>query len=393
MVKDSFARRLMRSLATLAIGISLIAGCAQSAPQNNAQPEPAAENTTAIAEQPVDPIATRDILPSWDQKSEAYQRLTSFVESVVDPTSDQYLPPEERIVTTDMDGTFLCEKAPTYFDQCFSLWHALHDPAYEAPADLKARSEAMLDEFYTGDITPEHGPELNYTLAEAYTGHEPEELASDVLRFAESVDVVGFSGMKYGESFYKPMLEVIDYLRANDFDVWVVSASERLVARPICVSYAGFAPDHVIGSDLIVRAANQDTADGLDYTLEQDEELLIGGGMVSETGSTNKPIAILNEIGCRPIIAFGNSSGDYAMLNYTVTNPDHEGIGFLVLCDDTAREYGDLVRAAKQEKEAEDSKWVTISMANDWSTIYGEGVERTQLASTHEEAVKLDAAA
>jgi len=393
MVKDSFARRLMRSLATLAIGISLIAGCAQSAPQNNAQPEPAAENTTAIAEQPVDPIATRDILPSWDQKSEAYQRLTSFVESVVDPTSDQYLPPEERIVTTDMDGTFLCEKAPTYFDQCFSLWHALHDPAYEAPADLKARSEAMIDEFYTGDITPEHGPELNYTLAEAYTGHEPEELASDVLRFAESVDVVGFSGMKYGESFYKPMLEVIDYLRANDFDVWVVSASERLVARPICVSYAGFAPDHVIGSDFIVRAANQDTADGLDYTLEQDEELLIGGGMVSETGSTNKPIAILNEIGCRPIIAFGNSSGDYAMLNYTVTNPDHEGIGFLVLCDDTAREYGDLVRAAKQEKEAEDSKWVTISMANDWSTIYGEGVERTQLASTHEEAVKLDAAA
>ena len=393
MVKDSFARRLMRSLATLAIGISLIAGCAQSAPQNNAQPEPAAETTTAIAEQPIDPVATRDILASWNPESEAYKRLTSFVESVVDPTSDQYLPPEERIVTTDMDGTFLCEKGPTYFDQCFSLWHALHDPTYEAPQDLKARSEAMIDEFYSGDITFEHGPELNYTLAEAYTGHEPEELASDVLRFAESVDVVGFSGMKYGESFYKPMLEVIDYLRANDFDVWVVSASERLVARPICVSYAGFAPDHVIGSDLIVRAANQDTADGLDYTLEQDEELLIGGGMVSETGSTNKPIAILNEIGRRPIIAFGNSSGDYAMLNYTVTNPDHEGIGFLVLCDDTAREYGDLDRAAKQEKEAEDSKWVTISMANDWSTIYGEGVERTQLASTHEEAVKLDAAA
>ena len=393
MVKDSFARRLMRSLATLAIGISLIAGCAQSAPQNNAQPEPAAETTTAIAEQPIDPVATRDILASWNPESEAYKRLTSFVESVVDPTSDQYLPPEERIVTTDMDGTFLCEKGPTYFDQRFSLWHALHDPTYEAPADLKARSEAMLDEFYTGDITPEHGPELNYTLVEAYTGHEPEELASDVLRFAESVDVVGFSGMKYGESFYKPMLEVIDYLRANDFDVWVVSASERLVARPICVSYAGFPPDHVIGSDLIVRAANQDTADGLDYTLERDEELLIGGGMVSETGSTNKPIAILNEIGRRPIIAFGNSSGDYAMLNYTVTNSDHEGIGFLVLCDDTAREYGDLDRAAKQEKEAEDNKWVTISMANDWSTIYGEGVERTQLASTHEEAVKLDAAA
>jgi hypothetical protein len=165
----------------------------------------------------------------------------------------------------------------------------------------------------------------------------------------------------------------------------VVSASERLVARPICVSYAGFAPDHVIGSDLIVRAANQDTADGLDYTLEQDEELLIGGGMVSETGSTNKPIAILNEIGRRPIIAFGNSSGDYAMLNYATSNPDHEGIGFLVLCDDTVREYGDLDRATKQEKEAEDNGWVTISMAKDWSTIYGEGVEKTEYPTSIED--------
>jgi phosphoserine phosphatase len=313
------------------------------------------------------------------------------VESVVDPTSDQYLPPEERIVTTDMDGTFLCEKGPTYFDQCFSLWHALHDPTYEAPQDLKARSEAMIDEFYSGDITFEHGPELNYTLAEAYTGHEPEELASDVLCFAESVDVVGFSGMKYGESFYKPMLEVIDYLRANDFDVWVVSATERFLARAFTGKYAGFAPDHVIASDFFIHGEDQDTEDGLDYTLQQDEDLVISGREISENGKTNKCISILNQIGRRPILAFGNSSGDYAMLNYATSNPDHEGIGFLVLCDDTVREYGDLDRATKQEKEAEDNGWVTISMAKDWSTIYGEGVEKTEYPTSIEDIQALAA--
>ena len=131
----------------------------------------------------------------------------------------------------------------------------------------------------------------------------------------------------------------------------------------------------MIASDFFIHGEDQDTEDGLDYTLQQDEDLVISGREISENGKTNKCISILNQIGRRPILAFGNSSGDYAMLNYATSNPDHEGIGFLVLCDDTVREYGDLDRATKQEKEAEDNGWVTISMAKDWSTIYGEGVE------------------
>ena len=171
----------------------------------------------------------------------------------------------------------------------------------------------------------------------------------------------------------------------------MVSATERFLARAFTGKYAGFAPDHVIASDFFIHGEDQDTADGLDYTLQQDEDLVISGREISENGKTNKCISILNQIGRRPILAFGNSSGDYAMLNYATSNPDHEGIGFLVLCDDTVREYGDLDRATKQEKEAEDNGWVTISMAKDWSTIYGEGVEKTEYPTSIEDIQALAA--
>ncbi len=399
MVRESFAKRLMGSLAALAVGVSLIAGCAQPAQQGTApaatetEAEPAAEAeaTTDATEATGEVTDTRDILASWDPECEAYKRLTSFVESVVDPTSDQYLPPEERIVTTDMDGTFIHEKPPVYLDRTFAIWHVFDDPTYDAPEDLKERVIAGVDSYFKGTLTPEGEFDFNNIIADAYKGRTPEELMNDMLRYTEEVDVVGFSGMKYSESFYKPMLEVIDYLRANDFDVWVVSATERFLARSFTGKYAGFAPDHVIASDFFIHGEDQDTEDGLDYTLQQDEDLVISGREISENGKTNKCISILNQIGRRPILAFGNSSGDYAMLNYATSNPDHEGIGFLVLCDDTVREYGDLDRATKQEKEAEDNGWVTISMAKDWSTIYGEGVEKTEYPTSIEDIQALAA--
>lgn len=104
-----------------------------------------------------------------------------------------------------------------------------------------------------------------------------------------------------------------------------------------------------------------------------------------EVAKLNKVVYIEREIGRRPLLAFGNSSGDYAMLNYAQLNPDHKGMGLLVLCDDVEREYGDLERAAKQTGEAEEAGWTTFSMANDWATIYGENVTKTELPANAEQ--------
>ena len=99
-----------------------------------------------------------------------------------------------------------------------------------------------------------------------------------------------------------------------------------------------------------------------------------------ECGKTGKPLAIAREIDRRPILAFGNSDGDYAMLNWAQSNPDHKGMGVLVLCDDLTREYGDADRAKEQTAEADKQGWTLFHMSDqDWATIYGDGVTKTQL--------------
>lgn len=98
-----------------------------------------------------------------------------------------------------------------------------------------------------------------------------------------------------------------------------------------------------------------------------------------EVGKSGKPVAIAREIGKRPVLAFGNSSGDFSMLNYAKGNPDHPGMGILIVCDDTVRDHGNETKAADFYAEVEAQGWTAFSMANDWLTIYGDGVEKTGL--------------
>jgi phosphoserine phosphatase len=243
-----------------------------------------------------------------------------------------------------------------------------------------------MDQVHAG-IEPED-PDLNEVLDQCYAGKSPQELMSDVVSFAEKVQVEGFTGMTFSESFYKPMVEVIKYLRANDFDVFVVTACERYVSRALAVEFVDFAPDHVIGMDMPVVATGQGDELGVDYTFALDDEVLLAGTREREDGvkKSNKVFAIISQIGVRPILAFGNSSGDFAMLNYAASNPDHQGLGFLVIADDAVREYGNDEKAQEMRDTVAAQGWVGISMRDDWQTIYGEGVERTSLPTYEESA-------
>ena len=204
--------------------------------------------------------------------------------------------------------------------------------------------------------------------------------------FADTTDAVGFEGMKYGESFYKPMLEVMAYLEANDFDVWMVSACEREVVRALMERF-DFPYDHVIATDVPYVASGKGEEAADDYNMGKDETILLGAPLDAvECGKSGKPAAIAREIGKRPVLAFGNSSGDYSMLNYAEGNPDHEGMGFFVVCDDTQREYGNDEKAADYYKEVESQGWTAISMADDWATIYGENVKKTGLPGAEKAA-------
>ena len=117
----------------------------------------------------------------------------------------------------------------------------------------------------------------------------------------------------------------------------------------------------------------------------KDEKILLGSPLDPvECGKSGKAAAIVREIGKRPVLAFGNSSGDYSMLNFAEGNPKHTGMGFFVVCDDTVREYGSDEKAAEYNKIVEEQGWTAFSMANDWKTIYGDGVKKTELPGIEE---------
>ena len=344
---------------------------------SSASAQPASEKSATASDEHLDVKAT---FPSWNPNSASLAELVAFVDDVTDEGSAGYVEPADRIATFDMDGTILCEKAPVYIDYCVTLHRALDDPTYEASETDCAAMEEIRYHAWTEGATfhPEGGPTKDDMIATAFAGMTTEEFRDYVTDFADTTDAVGFSGMTYAQSFYKPMLEVIDYLRANDFDVWIVSTSERELVRAL-VERIGIPYDHVIATDVALVATDQQGEDADDYTMESDEEIVLSVPLLDEVAKTGKPIAIAHEIGKRPILAFGNSSGDYAMLNYTEGNAEHPGMGLFVVADDEEREYGNAEKASKSYEMVEEEDWTAFSMADDWATIYGEGVQKTGL--------------
>ena len=333
-------------------------------------------------------IDIASVFSSWNPDSAALRELVDFVLASVDELSTGYIAPAERIATFDMDGTILCEKAPIYIDNCLTMYRVLDDPTYSATEEERAAMQELRDHAYTtGEIYKPENSTVEDLIGSAFAGMTPAEFRAYVVDFADSVDAVGFTGMTYGQSFYKPMLEVIDFLRVYGYDVWMVSACEREVVRAL-VERLGIPYDHVIATDVVYATSGNDGAPADEYNMSQDEKIVLMGPLDEvECGKSGKPAAIAREIGKRPVLAFGNSSGDYSMLNYAEGNPDHKGMGIFVVCDDIVREYGSEEKAADFYAEVEKQGWTAFSMADDWLTIYGDGVEKVGLPGAEDEAM------
>ena len=323
--------------------------------------------------------------PSWNPDSASLKELVDFVADSTDESSPDYLDPADRIATFDMDGTILCEKAPVYIDYCLTMYRVLDDSTYKATEEERNAMQQVRDHAYSrGETFHPEGITKDDLVATAFAGMTPEEFRAYVVDFADHENVVGFKGMTYAQSFYKPMIEVIRFLQANDFDVWMVSACEREVVRALVERY-NIPYDHVIATDVPYDVSGKKDEDADDYNMGKDEKMLLGAPIEDvECGKSGKSAAIAREIGKRPVLAFGNSSGDYSMLNYAEGNPEHVGMGFFVVCDDTEREYGSDEKAAEYYAEAKKQDWTAFSMANDWKTIYGDSVQKTELPGAEE---------
>ena len=296
--------------------------------------------------------------------------IVSYVSEVTDESSDSFVPVSDRIVVFDFDGTLYGELYPTYFDECLMLHRVLHDDTYEAPAEVKEYAQASEEAYQKGLPQPETSLSTSAITAEAFKGMTVEDYR-DYIRDFMSEPAFGFEGMTYGEGFYLPMVSLVEYLADHDFKVFISSGSERACVRELTegVLDKWVPSDQVIGSTFSLEATGQGDEDGRKYSLKADDKVIMKGSLVTKNQKTNKVFSILDEIGKTPILVFGNSSGDLAMAQYTVTNG---GKGYMLLCDDTDRDYGNLETAEKFAKECAEIGLETVSMKNDFATIYKE---------------------
>ena len=319
----------------------------------------------------------REFFPNWN-KCEALNVLQEYVEDVTNPKSANFISAEDRIVTFDMDGTFVGELYPTYFEYNMLEYRALDDPSYkdQAPDDVREAAQDIRDFVRHGKKLPDHFDMKHArAAAKAYAGMSIAEFDAYVKAYA-ALPANGFKNMTYGESFYKPMLDVFDYLKANGFTFYVVSGSDRFICRSL-VESIGIEPNRVIGMDVMLKTNNQGDNEGVNYTMGKDEYLIRTDSLLIKDLKTNKVKQISQEIGKVPVLSFGNSSGDQAMHNYCLSNKKYRTAVFMLVADDDVRDHADLEEGAKREAKWRENGYTVISMKNDFKTIYGDIVEKT----------------
>ena len=317
----------------------------------------------------------KDALSLWNESAPLKTQLTDYLKTITDQSSESYIPVENRIAVFDMDGTLCCETDPGYFDHKLLYYRVMEDPDYKDKASDEEKETAKIIEEYFKTGSYPKGLDIKHgtAVATAFKGMTPDEFDEYVKAYRDQ-PMNSYTNMTNGQAFYKPMLEVVDYLIANDFSVYIVSGTDRLITRGLAKGIVNIPVSQMIGSDESLVASGQGDADGLDYTFTKEDKLVTGGEFLIKNLKMNKVTVIEQEIGVQPVLSFGNSSGDAAMANFTITNNKYKSAAFMLCCDDTDRENGNIEKAEKMRKSCEDNGWTAVSMKNDWTTIYGDGV-------------------
>lgn len=322
-------------------------------------------------------VVTASDFKYWNDNSPTKKKIVEFVEDVTNPASKNYIPPEDRIATFDMDGTFYCETAPLYFQETMFLYRATEDKNYHPTKEMADFAKKIKPKIYnkTG-ITPEENAQLFKYLTKAYEGMTPEEYRAYVRNFMQTNEA-GLTNLKRGEAFYLPMVEIISYLSNNDFAVYIDSACGVDTTRELVGDIFPIRYDRILGSDFNFTSTGMGKDKPQNHFFDRKKEkIIISGEPIIENGKTRKIFSILNQIGKKPVLAFGNSSGDSGMLEYTLQDNKYRSESFFIICDDVERELGNLQRAAKDKALAESRGWNPVSMHDEFKTIYGDNVKR-----------------
>jgi hypothetical protein len=303
-----------------------------------------------------------DSLPSWND-GPAKRAIVDFVTAVSSEGSPQFVSHADRIAVFDNDGTLWVEQ-PMYTQLAFALERvrvlAPHHPEWKTKQPFQAVLDNDLETLKQAGL--KDMVELVLQTHAGTTVAEFQQIVTDWLSTARHPRF----GRPYTELAYQPMLELLDYLRANGFTTCIISGGGVEFMRPWSLRVYGVPPQQVIGSTIRTEYRIVDGVPALVRLPEID--------FVDD--KAGKPVGINKFLGRRPIAAFGNSDGDFEMLEWT-TSGDGPRLGLIVHHDDAEREYAydrssSVGRLDKALDAAPQRGWTVVSMQRDWKRVFPE---------------------
>ena len=298
-------------------------------------------------------------LPSWNEGS-TKQSILDFVREVTTVGDPQFVKPEERIAVFDNDGTLWSEQ-PLYFQLAF----VLDRMKAMAPQHPEWKDNSLYAAVLAGDMKTVAAGGVKGILDLAtvtHAGMTTEEFAKIVEDWIASATHPKFNRL-YTEVIFQPMVELLEYLRANGFKTFIVSGGGVEFMRVWAEKVYGIPPEQVIGSSIVTK-----------FEMREGVPVLTRLPQLNfMDDNVGKPVGINMHIGRRPIAAFGNSDGDLQMLQWTAASSGSR-FGLLVHHTDAIREYAyDASPLGKLEvalAEAATRGWTVVDMKNDWNRIF-----------------------
>jgi phosphoglycolate phosphatase-like HAD superfamily hydrolase len=301
-----------------------------------------------------------DPLASWND-GPAKQSIVAFVEKVTTEGSADFVPADERIATFDNDGTLWSEQ-PLYFQALYVIDRV----KALAPEHPEWKTQEPFASILRGDIqgaaaSGEKG--LAELLAATHAGMTTDEFAKSVSDWITTAKHPK-TGRLYTEMTFQPMLELLAYLRANGFKTYIVSGGGIDFMRVWAERVYGIPPEQIVGSS---GGLKYEVRDGVPVIVKLPE-------LVLNDDKQGKPVGIQRHIGRRPVAAFGNSDGDFQMLEWT-TSGSGPRFGLIVHHTDADREWAydrdsHIGRLDKGLDEAPQRGWIVVDMKSDWKEVF-----------------------
>jgi hypothetical protein len=301
-----------------------------------------------------------DPLPSWDD-GPARGAIVAFVEAVTTEGSPDFVPPGDRIAVFDNDGTLWCER-PVYVQAAFIADRVAamveadptlaERPGFRAVLDRDLKALADLGEAGIADL-----------VAATHGGMTPDAFGAMAREWLATARHPRFD-RPYTDLTYRPMVELLDFLRARGFSTFIVTGGGVEFVRAFAEPAYGIPPHQVVGSTIALR-----------FELRDDVPTIVREPRIDFIDDgPGKPVGIQSRIGRRPILAVGNSDGDEEMLRWTTAGTGPR-LGLIVHHSDAAREYAydresPVGRLHRALDEAPDRGWVVIDMKRDWRRIF-----------------------